>query len=60
MTVGEKYIESNLDEISNINDIKDEDEELNVFSNNSDEAIDQQKNFTDDEYDIPAYLRKIK
>ena len=47
-------------EISNINDIKDEDEELNVFSNNSDEAIDQQKNFTDDEYDIPAYLRKIK
>ena len=47
-------------EISNINDIKDEDEELNVFSNNSDEAIDQQKNFSDDEYDIPAYLRKIK
>ena len=47
-------------EISNINDIKDEDEELNVFSNNSDEAIDQQKNFSDDEYDIPAYLRKNK
>ena len=51
------YVES---EISNLSDGKEDEEELNVFSNNSDEAIDQQKNFTDDEYDIPAYLRKIK
>ena len=40
--------------------IKDEDEELNVFSNNSEEALNQPNNFGDDEYDIPAYLRKNK
>ena len=37
---------------------KDEDEELNVFSNNSEEFHNQPNNFGDDEYDIPAYLRK--
>ena len=47
-------------EASNLSDIKDDDEELNVFSNNSDEALEQQGNFSDDQYDIPAYLRKNK
>ena len=47
-------------EISNISDIKDDEEELNVFSNNSDEVLDQQKNLSNDDYDIPAYLRKAK
>jgi cell division protein FtsZ len=45
-------------EVSKISGIKDDDEELNVFSNNSEEFHEQQKNFSDDEYDIPAYLRK--
>ena len=35
-----------------------EDEELNVFSNNSDELLNQSNNIGDDKYDIPAYLRK--
>ncbi len=48
----------NESEVSNISGIKDDDEELNVFSNNSEELHGQQKNFSDDEYDIPAYLRK--
>ena len=34
------------------------DEELNVFSNNSDELLNQSNNIGDDKYDIPAYLRK--
>jgi len=47
-------------ETSNSSDIKDDGEELNVFSNNSEEALEQQRNFSDDQYDIPAYLRKTK
>ena len=47
-------------ETSSLGSNKDDDEELNVFSNNSEEVYDQQKNSTDDEYDIPAYLRKNK
>ena len=34
-----------------------EDEELNVFSNNSDELLNQSNNVGSDKYDIPAYLR---
>jgi cell division protein FtsZ len=33
------------------------DEELNVFSNNSDELLNQSNNVSSDKYDIPAYLR---
>ena len=33
------------------------DEELNVFSNNSDELLNQSNNVGSDKYDIPAYLR---
>ena len=51
------YVES---EISNLSDGKEDDEELNVFSNNLEESNDQQNNFSDDEYDVPAYLRKNK
>ena len=47
-------------ETSNSSDIKDDDEDLNVFSSNLEEANDQYKNFSDDEYDVPAYLRKNK
>ena len=34
-----------------------DDEELNVFSNNSDELLNQSNNVGSDKYDIPAYLR---
>ena len=34
-----------------------DDEELNVFSNNSDELLNQSNNVSSDKYDIPAYLR---
>ena len=51
------YVES---EISNLSDGKEDEEELNVFSNNLEESHDQQNNFSDDEYDVPAYLRKNK
>jgi cell division protein FtsZ len=47
-------------ETSSVGSNKEDDEELNVFSNNLEEVYDQQKSSTDDEYDIPAYLRKNK
>ena len=34
-----------------------DDEELNVFSKNSDELLNQSNNVSSDKYDIPAYLR---
>ena len=34
-----------------------DDEELNVFSKNSDELLNQSNNVGSDKYDIPAYLR---
>ena len=55
----EPVIFSRNDE-SSLATTKDDDEELNVFSSNLEEANDQYKNFSDDEYDVPAYLRKNK
>ncbi len=37
---------------------RDRDEELNVFTDNSEEIYNQIKSSSDDEYDIPAFLRK--
>ena len=55
----EPVIFSRNDE-SSLDTTKDDDEDLNVFSSNLEEANDQYKNFSDDEYDVPAYLRKNK
>jgi len=55
----EPVIFSRNDE-SSLGTTKDDDEDLNVFSSNLEEANDQYKNFSDDEYDVPAYLRKNK
>jgi len=54
------YDESETSSLGFNNNNNNDDEELNVFSNNSEEVYNQQKNSTDDEYDIPAYLRKNK
>jgi len=61
VTKAPEKLTSNYDyvEVEKPNEMsRDRDEELNVFTDNSEEIYNQIKSSSDDEYDIPAFLRK--
>jgi len=61
VTKAPENLTSNYDyvEVEKPNEMsRDRDEELNVFTDNSEEIYNQIKSSSDDEYDIPAFLRK--